>query len=851
MFRTGRGGCRDHPGETVSASTILNNVTKKNLYIRQRKLRPTVLPTLELDRRQRMVQGATFCLKTFSACMVLGAAYGASMVVSQSVSAGEDYGGYGEIPLQASALMQEHLPEEVRKQLPVFVKGDSIEGKTDGLTVIEGNAELRNHNTVIKADKLEYDRATSETKANGNVLINSKGDRFYGPEAQMNLDTRVGHFDSPKFDLLQKHGTGDARRVEFKGPDLIEAHEARYSTCSRPFGAQEWKPDWLVRAKQIDLDKADDTGTAYGGVLEFQGVPILAAPFLTFPLSDERKSGLLSPSFGVDSTNGVQISQPYYLNLAPNYDATITPNVMSKRGLDLEGEFRYLYPSFAGQVNASVMPNDKLRDDDRWWYAVRHQQRVAEVSGSPVLLRLNLNRVSDGYYWRDFDRLGTSTSSRLLRNDAALSWSRGPWGARLGTYTYQTLQDPDSIITPPYNREPNARFTYSNGAQPVLGLNGWNVNFYTDFTRFKRSVYDTSGESLAEGGDRTIVAGEVSRRWGTSGWYVEPKFKLNSTLYNYDDASGIAKSATRTLPTFSVDSGMVFERPTSFFGRGLTQTLEPRAFFTWTPYKDQSDLPNFDSAARTFNLSSMYTENAFGGNDRISDTRGVTLGVSSRLIDPDDGAELVRLGFAQRYLFQDQNVTLPGGTALTERASDMLLSARLNWNSAWSLDSTVQFSPERNESVRSTVGARFSPGPYRSVAAAYRVQKDVSKYLDVSWQWPLAALFGDAPPASPGIALGPNQWYTVGRMNYSILDKKMVTALAGFEYDAGCWIGRVVLKRTMTSSSTADSSIMFQLEFTDFSRIGSGAGQSLRSSVRRYQDLREDAPSPSRYEQYD
>lgn len=827
-------------------------MTKKNHYLRQRKLRPTVLPTLELDRRQRMVQGATFCLKTFSACMVLGTAYGASMLVSQSVSAGEDLGGYGEIPLQASALMQEHLPEEVRKQLPVFVQGDSIEGKTDGLTVIEGKAELRRHDTVVKGDRIEYDRATSEAKAKGDVVINTQGDRFYGPEAQMNLDTRVGHFDSPKFDLLQKHGTGDARRVEFKGPDLIEAQEARYSTCSRPFGSQDWNPDWLVRASQIDLDKTDDTGTAYGGVLEFKGVPILAAPYLTFPLSDERKSGLLSPSFGVDSTNGVQISQPYYLNLAPNYDATITPNVMSKRGLDLEGEFRYLYPSFRGQVSASAMPSDKLRDEDRWWYAVRHQQSLGSLAGGPVDLRLNLNRVSDGYYWRDFDRLGSSTSSRLLRNDAAVSWRRGGFAARLGAYTYQTLQVDDSIITPPYDREPNARFSYSsNGAQQIDGLNGWSFNFYTDYTRFKRSVYDTTGESLAQGGNRSIVAGEMSRRWGTPGWYVEPKFKLNSTYYSYDDAAGVAKTATRTLPTFSVDSGLVYERPTSFFGRSLTQTLEPRAFFTWTPYKDQSDLPNFDSAARTFNLASMYTENAFGGNDRISDTRGVTLGLSSRLIDPDDGAELVRLGFAQRYLFQNQDVTLPGGTALTNRASDMMLSARLNWNQDWALDTNVQYSPETRESVRSTVGARYSPGPYRSISAAYRVQKDVSKYVDMSWQWPMAALFGEAPPASPGQALGPGQWYTVGRVNYSVLDKRAVTALAGFEYDAGCWIGRVVLKRTATSSTTSDDSIMFQLEFTDFSRIGSGAGQSLRSSVRRYQDLREDSLTSSRFEQYD
>ncbi|GAA6142256.1 LPS-assembly protein LptD [Hydrogenophaga sp. 5NK40-0174] len=785
--------------------------------------------------------------------MTLGAAYGASMVMAQAVSAEGEFGGYGEIPLQSSALMQEHLPAEVRQQLPTFVSGDAIEGKLDGATVIEGHAELRRHDTVIKADRLEYNQNTGDANAKGDVVINSQGDRFSGPELDINLNTREGHFESPKFDLLKNHGTGDAKRIDFQGPDNFQAHEARYSTCRRPLGSEEWNPDWLVRAKQIDLDTAEDVGTARGGVLEFKGVPIIAAPYFTFPLSDARKTGALSPSFGLDDQNGFQVTAPYYLNLAPNYDATITPTAMTKRGVDMEGEFRYLSSSYVGQVTAAVMPSDKLRDDDRWLYSLQHVHRLTDRQSlvGPWRLRLNLNRVSDDNYWSDFDRLGSSTSSRLLKNDAVLSWSSGNWAARVGAHKYQTLQNEGSIITPPYDRLPSLRLAYDRANHQFLGQDNWRVSFFGGVTRFRRSAYDVSDAQIAESGDRVLTIGEVSRRWEAPGWYVEPKLRLHATSYKYVDATGIEKSTTRSLPTVSVDSGLVFERPAAFFGRSLTQTLEPRAFFTWTPYKDQSDLPNFDSGRRDFNLSTMFAESAFSGNDRISDTRGVTLGVNSRLIDPNDGAELLRMGVAQRYLAYDQNVTLPGGTPVEKGFSDMLFSARVNWNSRWSMHSNVQYNPDTKESVRTTIGGRYTPGPYRSFSAAYRIQKDVSESLDLGWQWPLSALTGSSPEAVPGGGLGPGQWYTVGRVNYSLPDRKVVDLVAGLEYDAGCWIGRMVVEREQTTTSSANHRILFQLEFTDFSRIGAGSLQRLRQNVPRYQDLRGDKPMPSRFEQYD
>jgi LPS-assembly protein len=334
---------------------------------------------------------------------------------------------------------------------------------------------------------------------------------------------------------------------------------------------------------------------------------------------------------------------------------------------------------------------------------------------------------------------------------------------------------------------------------------------------------------------------------------------MHGTQYRFDQAlSDGSRSASRVLPTASLDTGMVFERSASYLGRNFTQTLEPRAFFTWTPNRDQSRLPNYDSAANDFNLASIYNENVFGGNDRISDTRALTLGASSRLLDPATGAEVVRVGLAQRYLLRDQTVVLPnatglaGGDPVTERFSDVLLAARVQWSPRWSTDANVQFRPSDQRSVRTTLSGRYTPSNYRVLSAAYRLQRGTSEQFDVGWQWPLSDLWGTPPVGrTPGRGLGAGQWYSVGRINFSVPDSKIVDLVAGFEYDAGCWIGRLVLERLQTGSTSANQRVLFQLEFSGFSRIGSNPLKTLKDNVPRYQYLREDINPPSRFQQYD
>ncbi|MES2973033.1 MAG: LPS-assembly protein LptD [Pseudomonadota bacterium] len=753
-----------------------------------------------------------------------------------------------EAPLQLKRTPQlaEEIPSVVRKDLPTFMSGQRASGRTDLETVIEGEAELRKGDTVIRADRLEYYQPDDLAKARGNVRLNKAGNVYEGSVLELKVEAFEGFFNEPRYQFLKNGAHGEASRVDFIDDKRVVIRNATYTTCRRLPGPS-WMPDWILKAANIRLDNDEETGQADGALLSFKGIPLLPIPSITFPLSEKRKSGFLPPTIGVDNVNGLDLSIPYYWNIAPNRDATFYPALMSKRGIDLAGEFRYLETDYKGEVRANYMPGDRLRGRDRWGFGNTHSGVLATgIQGIGTLgINLNLNRVSDDNYWRDFSRGTNSLTQRLLPSDAQLNWAQGNLSASLRTLKWQTLQDVTSPIVPPYDRMPQVTARYAR-----FGVGGFDVSVDGDYTRFEAERLLT-GQPNAR---RSFAVAQVSRPWQAPGWFVTPKMQLHATSYQFDGPllNG-ATSASRSVPTFSLDSGLVFERDASYFGRAFRQTLEPRAFYVYTPFRNQALLPNYDSGANDFNFATIYTENAFGGHDRISDSNLLTLGATTRLLDPDTGAEAARFGVAQRLRFKDQNVTLPGGAPVSDRLSDLLVGASVNWNPQWSLDSTVQFNPKTGRSIRSTIGGRYTPGNYRVVSAAYRLQRGSSEQLDVGWQWPLNDLWGDKSPdgGAGGQGLGEGRWYSVGRMNYSLRDKKLVDTIVGFEYDAGCWIGRVVVERLQSSLSTSSKKILFQLEFVGFSRLGSNPLQTLKDNIPRYQYLREKVTTPSRFSNYD
>ncbi|MBA3772732.1 MAG: LPS-assembly protein LptD [Ramlibacter sp.] len=746
--------------------------------------------------------------------------------------------------LKPSTMLRDDISAPAREQLPTYISGQRISGRTDLETVVEGEGQLRRGATVIRADRLEHNQADDLAKASGNVRVNRAGDVFEGPLLELKVDSFEGFFEQPRYRFLRNDAYGQASRVDFIDDKRAIVRNATYTTCQRRPGPS-WMPDWILRAASIRLDNEEEVGQADGAVLSFMGLPILPVPSLSFPLSDKRKSGLLPPTIGLDNRNGVELTLPYYWNIAPNRDATFFPALMTKRGVDLGGEFRYLEPDYQGTLRANYMPDDRLRRRDRWGYALQHSGVIGLSTPLGLNLNLNLNRVSDDNYWRDFSRSTGSLTQRLLASDGILAASPGNFSFTARALKWQTLQDVNSPIVPPYDRMPQlvGRHTRTDLAG---GLESY---VEADYTKFESNRVLTGQPN----GQRAFTLAQLSRPWQTPGWFFTPRLQLHATQYQFDSPllNG-ATSASRTVPTFSLDSGLVFERDASYFGRSFRQTLEPRAFYVYSPFRDQSRLPNYDSGRNDFNFATIYTENAFGGHDRISDNNLLTLGASTRLLDPDTGAEAARFGIAQRLRFKDQRVTLPGEAPVSERLSDLLIGASVNWTPEWSMDSTFQYNPKTRRSVRSTIGGRYSPGNYRVVSAAYRFQRGLSEQVDIGWQWPINDLWGDrGQNLGPGRGEGEGRWYSVGRMNVSLRDRRVVDSVVGLEYDAGCWLGRVVIERLQSSSTTSNKRILFQLEFVGFTRLGSNALQSLKDNIPRYQFLREQVVTPSRFSNYD
>jgi LPS-assembly protein len=752
------------------------------------------------------------------------------------------------VDLKATPALREDIPPTVRRQLPTFVFGDHITGRPDLDTAVEGNAELRRGDTIIRAERLDYWQPDDLAKARGNVRINRAGNVFEGPYLELKVDAFEGFFTQPNYRFLRNDAYGQAARVDFLDENRAFVREATYTTCQRE-DYPGWMPAWILRAGGIRLDQEEEVGVATDAVLSFYNVPILPIPQLSFPLSDKRKSGFLPPLVGLDNVNGFEYRQPYYWNIAPNRDATFYPTLMAKRGVDLGAEFRYLESLYRGEVHANWMPTDRLRDRQRWGYHVRHDGTMATgPTIGTTTLNLNWNRVSDDNYWRDFSRGTGSLTQRLLANDSLLQWTSNDayWLLSARTVKWQTLQDVTAPITPPYDQLPQLLARYTRPDLPLGLVSSVEANT----TRFESDPRLT-GQPNAH---RTYLLSRIERPWQAPGWFVIPRAQLHTTQYSFDGplANG-SRSADRTVPTFSLDSGLVFERQASYFGKAYLQTLEPRAFYVYTPFRDQSLLPNYDSGFNDFNFATIYTENAFGGSDRIADANLLTVGATTRLIDPETGAEAAKFGVAQRLRFKDQRVTLPGGAPVSERLSDILFGATLNWDPRWALDTTIQYNPKTDRSERVTLGGRYHPSPYRVVSAAYRLQRGLSEQIDIGWQWPLNDLWGDrGQNLGPGRGQGGGRWYSVGRLNFSLKDRRVVDTVLGLEYDACCWIGRVVIERLQSSTNTSNKRIMFQLEFIGFSRLGSNALGTLRQNVPRYELLRDrNLPAPSRFTNYE
>lgn len=677
----------------------------------------------------------------------------------------------------------------------IFLEADQVMGRPDERLEAAGDVRLRTRGRTIFADKVTFLPAEEALTATGNVRMDRLGDVLEGGRVDLNLRDDKAYAEAPEYFFRQLNARGRARSLTIEDKNRVRAEDATYSTCVPP------SHDWFLRVRKLELDREKDEGVARGTTVYFKDVPFLYTPYIDFPLSSARKSGFLSPTYGTTGKSGFELTTPYYLNLAPNFDATIAPRILAKRGVMLNNEFRYLDERFNGVASAEFLPNDRERGNEhRYALAFRHSQ-----SFSPQLTGvLNLQKASDDLYFVDLSNRLAVTSITNLPREAGLSYDGGWWALAGRTQKFQTLQDPKAPIIPPYARIPQVTLT---ALKP--DVRGFDVAFNSELVAFSHPTLQT--------GQRYLFYPSLAYPLNAAFASVIPKLGLHYTHYDLNSSSA-PSAANRTLPIFSLDSSMTFERNTSFLGVPLLQTLEPRLYYVYIPYRDQNSLPVFDTAVADFNLAQVFSENQFVGGDRINDANQVTTGVSSRFIDALDGRERLRLTLAQRFFFSDQRVTLPNTVARTQNRSDLLAAITGRMSKSWYADTAVQFDVNDARADRTTFSLRYNPEPGRLLNLGYRFNRGTFEQADVSAQW-----FLD------------EHWTGVGRFSYSLFDSRPTTKIVGVEYNAGCWVGRFVFQEFVTFTQDSVRAFFIQLDLNGLSKIGSNPLDILRQNVLGYQ----------------
>ena len=677
----------------------------------------------------------------------------------------------------------------------VTARAEEITGRPDRELNLVGDAELLRGDMRLTADTVCFKQVEDEVTADGHVKMTRFADQYAGDQLQLNLTTGRGYVLRPEYRMELNNAQGKASRIDFLSEEEAVVVNGTYSTCDGP------DPDWYLKSSTLRLDQGRDVGVAGKTVVYFKGVPIVGTPAMSFSLSGARRSGWLPPTIGFGSKGRAEVMVPYYFNIAPNRDLTLYPRLMLDHGLQMGATARYLGTTDAGQysgeTHAELLLDDKVTKTNRWYLNSLHSQVLAPG----LSYGWNLHGASDNEYPSDFSRSVSYSAERQLLRELRTDYATPYWSVAARVQNYQILQDPAAATDPtltvarPYDRLPELLF--HAGRYDVAGFD-WTVD--AQLTRF-------SHPDLVSG-NRMVVQPQISYPFVRPGYFVTPKLKLHASAYQVDRnavTGEAARSLNRTLPTFSLDSGLVFERAAKLAGRAMTQTLEPRVFYVYTPYKDQSKFPNFDSAESSFNFAQLFNENRFIGSDRISDANQVTTALVSRFIEAN-GAERLRLALGQRFYLSEQRVQLDGSTPRTDSRSDVLLAAAGSISETWTFDSAVEYNASKSSVVTSNAGVQYSPAPLKVINAEYRYLRGSFKNMDISSQWPLSA-----------------RWFGVGRVSYSMIDHKILESLLGLEYKADCWVFRMGAQRFVTTARNTSTPIFFQLELNGLSKLGFGS----------------------------
>lgn len=661
---------------------------------------------------------------------------------------------------------------------------------------MSGGVLLRRGQRLAGAETATYDPEALAVTLDGDVRYRDPVTEIRSDRAEFSYSTGRIAFDGAEFQLGRSGARGSAAAIDLSREGRIELEKVRYTTC--PPGSN----DWLLQADDIVLDTDTGTGTAKNVALRFQGVPFLYAPRLSFPLGDARKTGFLTPEIGSAQRTGNEIRVPFYWNMAPNYDATLTPRLLTDRGLQLATEFRYLTDRNEGELQFEYLPDDDEFGDTRSFVQYRHRTDFA--SGWRNLI--DFSDTSDSRYFEDLRGSLSAASITHLNRSLIFDYYGDHWSVFARVQDYQTIDDAIVAVDEPYRRLPQIRLWATLPWEPL----GLYAGFSGEIVNFDRDVGTT--------GWRVDLQPRLTWSIERPGWFMTPELVFEHTRYQLDDTDpGQPEELTRTLPIGSFDLGLNLERRING-DRNLIQTLEPRILYVHVPYREQSALPVFDTIVPDLNLVQLFRKNRFLGIDRIADTDQLSVGVTSRILNGASGEELVTATVGQTRYLSEQGVTLPDGSFATTTSSDYVAELRFLIFENFNFDIGHQWGDNERGTTKSEARLQYRPAENKVLNLAYRFRRDSLEQGDISWSWPVG-----------------ERWNFVGRYNFSLRDDEVLEQFYGLEYESCCWGLRLVTRRYVsTREGTQDSSIGLQLVLKGMASVGTSADRILENGILGY-----------------
>lgn len=695
-----------------------------------------------------------------------------------------EYSGYAE-PASETPIDSEAITLESGRGA-ITLGGDAL--LEDGVSASSGSYE-------VSANRGRYNSDKGILSLEGDIQYKGAGANISGQEAVLEYLYGRVEFKDAEFRLGDGASRGAASLLRLDRRGKIRLEGVNYTSC--PPGSD----DWMVRAKKIRLDTESGVGEANGLSLRFKGVPILYTPYLSFPISAQRKTGFLLPNVGRSTRNGIDISAPWYWNIAPSYDATITPRILSRRGVQIGTEFRYLTEKSSGTFQATYLPSDDLTGIDR--SIVEWQNKTDFASRWRAFV--DITDVSDNAYLEDLGGSLSNASSTHLNRSVGISYMSPNTVAEARLTHYQTIDALIAAEDVPYRILPSIHVDSRYDQLPF----GLRFDLSTELTAFDRDVGVT--------GQRYHVAPALSLPLEKAGFFFEPKVQWLYTHYKLDaDTTDTDTSITRSMPTAEVSAGVRFER---LLAEGkVRQTLEPHIYFVHVPFRDQDDIPVFDTIQPIASIEQLYRSNRFVGLDRIGDTDQATIGLTTTLINNNDGKTILSATIGQSLYLSSQTVALPGLSDTIGNSSDYIAELRLNVWGNWNIDVSQQWNSERSETTKSEVRLQYLPGRNRVVNLGYRFRRGAIDQGDISWSWPISS-----------------RWNAVGRYNYSFREQTTLERFFGLEYQSCCWGISIVSRRFISRrDGTSDTAIAVQLELKGLTSVGNSVSELLERGILGY-----------------